>query len=122
MTPQRARFKTERFLATLVLLAVSGVCCTFQLEKSALLALLFSVLLLAKLGAASWWKEINGSSARLGRRIRTGDGQRWCRRGESNPRPRDYETLALPLSYAGMKQFTMLRTPARECQGAGPQN
>jgi integrase/recombinase XerD len=25
----------------------------------------------------------------------------WCRRGESNPRPRDYETLALPLSYAG---------------------
>ncbi len=30
----------------------------------------------------------------------------WCRRGESNPRPRDYETLALPLSYAGMKQST----------------
>jgi hypothetical protein len=27
--------------------------------------------------------------------------QEWCRRGESNPRPRDYETLALPLSYAG---------------------
>jgi hypothetical protein len=27
----------------------------------------------------------------------------WCRRGESNPRPRDYETLALPLSYAGQK-------------------
>ena len=27
----------------------------------------------------------------------------WCRRGESNPRPRDYETLALPLSYAGTK-------------------
>lgn len=27
----------------------------------------------------------------------------WCRRGESNPRPRDYETLALPLSYAGKK-------------------
>jgi hypothetical protein len=26
----------------------------------------------------------------------------WCRRGESNPRPRDYETLALPLSYAGI--------------------
>ena len=22
----------------------------------------------------------------------------WCRLGESNPRPRDYETLALPLS------------------------
>src|SRR5262249_21143669 len=28
-------------------------------------------------------------------------GREWCRRGESNPRPRDYETLALPLSYAG---------------------
>jgi hypothetical protein len=28
-------------------------------------------------------------------------GGKWCRRGESNPRPRDYETLALPLSYAG---------------------
>ena len=27
----------------------------------------------------------------------------WCRRRESNPRPRDYETLALPLSYAGTK-------------------
>src|SRR5580692_6410912 len=27
----------------------------------------------------------------------------WCRRRESNPRPRDYETLALPLSYAGKK-------------------
>ena len=27
---------------------------------------------------------------------------KWCRRGESNPRPRDYETLALPLSYAGL--------------------
>jgi hypothetical protein len=27
----------------------------------------------------------------------------WCRRRESNPRPRDYETLALPLSYAGIK-------------------
>src|SRR4029077_5850245 len=27
----------------------------------------------------------------------------WCRRRESNPRPRDYETLALPLSYAGIE-------------------
>ena len=25
----------------------------------------------------------------------------WCRRWDSNPRPRDYETLALPLSYTG---------------------
>jgi hypothetical protein len=41
---------------------------------------------------------------------------RWCRRGESNPRPRDYETLALPLSYAGIGQFFMLRSNAQECQ------
>ena len=33
----------------------------------------------------------------------------WCRRGESNPRPRDYETLALPLSYAGTRPFFMVR-------------
>src|ERR1700716_570518 len=29
--------------------------------------------------------------------------EKWCRRRESNPRPRDYEALALPLSYAGEK-------------------
>jgi hypothetical protein len=34
----------------------------------------------------------------------------WCRRRESNPRPRDYETLALPLSYAGKMQYFMLRS------------
>jgi hypothetical protein len=44
-------------------------------------------------------------------------GKDWCRRGESNPRPRDYETLALPLSYAGMMQFFMLRIHVRTCQG-----
>jgi hypothetical protein len=27
--------------------------------------------------------------------------ERWCRRWDLNPRPRDYETLALPLSYTG---------------------
>ena len=32
-----------------------------------------------------------------------GGRKNWCRRRESNPRPRDYETLALPLSYAGIK-------------------
>src|SRR5438094_10377752 len=42
----------------------------------------------------------------------------WCRRGESNPRPRDYETLALPLSYAGRTQSFMLRIRLRMCQGA----
>src|SRR5258708_9984708 len=31
-------------------------------------------------------------------------GEIWCRRGGSNPRPRDYETLALPLSYARAKR------------------
>src|SRR5260370_31177729 len=35
--------------------------------------------------------------------IRKEYGNKWCRRRESNPRPRDYETLALPLSYAGTK-------------------
>src|SRR5882724_4785454 len=43
--------------------------------------------------------------------------RKWCRRGESNPRPRDYETLALPLSYAGVEQFFMLRIRLRMCQG-----
>ena len=40
------------FLAALVLFAVCGVCYTLNLEKSALLALLLSVLLLAKLGGS----------------------------------------------------------------------
>src|SRR6267378_911533 len=44
-------------------------------------------------------------------------GEKWCRRGESNPRPRDYETLALPLSYAGIGQLFMLRIHLRTCQG-----
>jgi hypothetical protein len=44
--------------------------------------------------------------------------EQWCRRGESNPRPRDYETLALPLSYAGVTQSFMLRTNRQKCQVA----
>jgi K+-sensing histidine kinase KdpD len=40
------------FLAALMLLAVCGVCYTLDLEKSALLALLLSVLLIAKLGGS----------------------------------------------------------------------
>src|SRR6267143_6382741 len=40
------------FLAAIVLLAICGVCYTLKLEKSALLALLLSVLLLAKLGGS----------------------------------------------------------------------
>jgi K+-sensing histidine kinase KdpD len=40
------------FLAALVPLAVCGVCFTLDLEKSALLALLLSVLLIAKLGGS----------------------------------------------------------------------
>src|SRR5438034_4568427 len=59
------------------------------------------------------------SSARLRRRVRIDEGVKsWCRRGESNPRPRDYETLALPLSYAGVKQPLMLRIRLQRCQGA----
>src|SRR6516225_8798998 len=42
----------------------------------------------------------------------------WCRRRESNPRPRDYETLALPLSYAGTRQFSIVRSIRGECQAA----
>ncbi len=40
------------FLAAIILLAICGVCYTLDLEKSALLALLLSVLLLAKLGGS----------------------------------------------------------------------
>src|SRR5882762_1867345 len=46
--------------------------------------------------------------------------EKWCRRRESNPRPRDYETLALPLSYAGITRFFMLRIRLRRCQGVVP--
>src|SRR5260370_21766037 len=38
------------FLAAVLLLAICGICYRFDLEKSALLALLLSVLLIAKLG------------------------------------------------------------------------
>ena len=76
--------------------------------------------------AAWWWKGINRSIAGLRPRIRIGKQlEDWCRRGESNPRPRDYETLALPLSYAGMMVLFMLRTRRRMCQGVvscGPTN
>ena len=34
--------------------------------------------------------------------------ERWSRRRELNPRPTVYETVALPLSYAGMAQIKML--------------
>ena len=68
------------FLATLVLLGVCGVCYTFNLEKSALLALLLSVLLLAKLGGSrrgiaaagiaavllAWFLPPNGSLSVMG--------------------------------------------------------
>ncbi len=65
------------FLAAIVLLAVCGVCYTLNLEKSALLALFLSVLLLAKLGGSrrgiaaagiaavllAWFLPPNGSLA-----------------------------------------------------------
>ena len=42
----------------------------------------------------------------------------WCRRGESNPRPRDYETLALPLSYAGMEYYSCYGVPRKRVKTA----
>jgi K+-sensing histidine kinase KdpD len=68
------------FLAALVLLAVCGFCYTFDLEKSALLALVLSVLLLAKIGGSkrgivvagiaavmlAWFLPPNGSLAVTG--------------------------------------------------------
>jgi len=53
------------FLATLALLAVCGVCYTFELEKSALIALLLSVLLLAKLGGSKRGIIVAGIAAVL---------------------------------------------------------
>src|SRR5579885_320012 len=38
-------------------------------------------------------------------RLQRVEGKAWCRRWDSNPRPRDYETLALPLSYTGGSRF-----------------
>jgi len=68
------------FLAALALLAACAVCYTFNLEKSALLALLLSVLLLAKLGGSkrgivaagiaavmlAWFLPPNGSLSVIG--------------------------------------------------------
>ena len=51
------------FLAAIVLLGVCGVCYTFNLEKSALLALLLSVLLLAKLGGSKRGIVVAGIAA-----------------------------------------------------------
>lgn len=68
------------FLAAIVLLAVCGLCYTLNLEKSALLALFLSVLLLAKLGGSrrgiaaagiaavllAWFLPPNGSLSVIG--------------------------------------------------------
>jgi K+-sensing histidine kinase KdpD len=51
------------FLATLALLAICGICYTLELEKSALLALLLSVLLLAKLGGSKRGIVVAGIAA-----------------------------------------------------------
>src|SRR5712671_3946786 len=42
----------------------------------------------------------------------------WCRRRDSNSRPRDYETLALPLSYTGENEQPMLRRRSNYCQAS----
>ena len=59
-------------------------------------------------------KELSASHERHVCLHKKGNRKQWCRRGESNPRPRDYETLALPLSYAGTEQFLMLEA-GRKC-------
>ena len=73
----------------------------------------------------------DGEGVHLGRRSGTGLWRRikWCRRGESNPRPRDYETLALPLSYAGLSailyatneppKVSSFGWPLKGCRNAG---
>jgi K+-sensing histidine kinase KdpD len=52
-------------VAAIVLLAVCGACYTFNLEKSALLALLLSVLLIAKLGGSTRGMAAAGLAAVL---------------------------------------------------------
>ena len=53
------------FFAALVLLVICGVCYTFDLEKSALLALMLSVLLIAKLGGSKRGIAVAGIAAVL---------------------------------------------------------
>jgi hypothetical protein len=53
------------FLAALILLAVCGACYAFDLEKSALVALLLSVLLIAKLGGSTRGMAAGGLAAVL---------------------------------------------------------
>jgi K+-sensing histidine kinase KdpD len=50
--PPRQVSQRKVFVAALILLAVGGACYSMDLEKSALLALLLSVLLVAKLGGS----------------------------------------------------------------------
>jgi K+-sensing histidine kinase KdpD len=51
-TPASQVSHRKVYLATVVLLAICGICYSFDLEKSALLALLLSVLMIAKLGGS----------------------------------------------------------------------
>jgi K+-sensing histidine kinase KdpD len=57
--------QSKIFLAAIILLAVCGVCYTFELEKTALLALLLSVLLIAKLGGSKRGMAAAGIAAVL---------------------------------------------------------
>ena len=61
---------------------------------------------------------VGGIHVGAGGRLAQGSEFAWCRRGESNPQPRDYETLALPLSYAGTDAILNARSHARKCQDA----
>ncbi len=47
-----------------------------------------------------------------------GSGDCWSRRGDSNPRPTVYETVALPLSYAGPSEGTRCRAYRNRARSA----
>lgn len=52
-------------------------------------------------GALPGPEKKEGRSRRSGLFIHSDQPFRWCRRGESNPRPQPYQGCALPLSYGG---------------------
>jgi hypothetical protein len=66
------------------------------------------------------FRDVDEPMAAVRSKAFDGNAQRlkWCRRGESNPRPRDYETLALPLSYAGAATIVDAKVRFEKCQGA----
>src|SRR4051794_24228824 len=47
--------------------------------------------------------------------------KKWCQRRDLNPRPKAYESSALPLSYSGTKSVSKYpgRSPSVKCNDAG---